>query len=714
MVTSAGRLLERDRELQRIGAVLDRASGGSGSLVIVEGPAGIGKTRLSRAALQEAEMRGFVRLSARGAELEREYPFGIVRQLLEPTLRAASTDERVRLLEGAASLAGPAVLPEATLGEAMLDPAFGALHGLYWLCANLAEAKPLLLVVDDVQWADEVSLRFLGFLAHRVETLAVVLLVTRRSGTEVGANVADDPAAERLRLQPLSQSAVGSFLRFLTDDEVDESFVAACREATGGNPFLLDQVVKALVERDVPFTAESADLVQTVAPEAVSAAVLARLARLGPAATAIAQAVAVLGDDTHLAAAAELASLEESAGAEAAASLGRAGVLEDSRPLRFEHPIVRSAVEAGLSAAEAAALHRRAAELQSTRGASAGEVAVHLLATDGGGSPWVVETLLEAAREAVARGAPGAAIPMLERALAEPPAPELRFGILLALGRAESALGRPEAADHLLEGHRLATDPLERGRALLALSWSNARAQADGRPLRSLIVDAIDEVQPVDPELAARARGRERCDPHLRPRGRGRVRRQARALRRTRRPVDRRVHTARPSSPLPDGPGASAEEVVQLAERAVADDEIVSAAAFDAPWLLSAILVLRHADRNRRRDPHPRCRSRRRRAPWLDRRLRTRLGRSRQRAASGGRSRRGGGRRPRGLEAAPPRTWSRLPGVGILVEVLIERAALEEAQRVLIENGADGELPDVRPATVLLLAAPHSATNAAT
>jgi DNA-binding CsgD family transcriptional regulator len=703
MIVSVGRLLERERELRLIGGLLDRAQNGAGSVLVVEGPAGIGKTRLSRAALEEAEMRGFAGLAARGAELEREYPFGVVRQLLEPTLRAAAAEERGRLFDGAAALAGPAVLPEATLGEATIDPKFGALHGLYWLCANLADAKPLLLIVDDVQWADEVSLRFLGFLAHRIETVAVVLLVTRRTGSEVGANVADDPAAERLQLRPLSHAAVASFLRFLTADDVDEGFVAACHEATGGNPFLLDQVVKALVERDVPFTTESADLVQAVAPEAVAAAVLARLARLGSAATALARALAVLGDDTHLAAVAELVGLDESAAAEAAASLARAGVLEDSRPLRFEHPIVRSAVQAGLSAVEEAALHRRAAELLAARGASAGEITVHLLATEGSGSSWVVETLSDAAREAVARGAPGAAVPMLNRALAEPPAPELRFGLLLALGRAESALGSPEAADHLLEGHRLATDPVDRGRALLALSWSNARAQADGRPLRSLIVEAIPEVHPVDPELALELEAANTAilsyDPGAAAELGDKLERFAELDGRSIAECTLLAHLAHYRMDN----GAAADEVVGMAERAVADDEIVSAAAFDAPWLLSAILVLRHADRNDAaiRTLDIALTSAERRGSIAGYALASVVRASVLLRAGDIREAEADARA--GLDAAPAGTWSRLPGVGILVEVLIERGALDEAQRVLVESGADGELPDVRPATVLLL-----------
>src|SRR5262249_39234580 len=145
-----------------------------------------------------------------------------------------------------------------------------------------------------------------------------------------------------------------------------------------------------------------------------------------------------------------------------------AGVLEDARPLRFEHPIVRGAVEAALSADERVRLHRRAAELLDARGAPASEVAVHLLPTDpGAGDAWVAEALAEAGRQAIAQGAPGTAVRLLARALAEPPAATQRVPLLLELGAIEHRLGRPEAFEHLEAAYGLAADAVERGRCAL-------------------------------------------------------------------------------------------------------------------------------------------------------------------------------------------------------------------------------------------------------
>ena len=143
-----GVLLERGRELELIGRCLGRAGSGRGGAMVVDGPAGIGKSVLLRAARDAARGRGFRVLRARGAELERGFAFGVVRQLFEPAVAGASEAERARLLDGppwvAARLLGLPGLgdgPAAGAG-AGADPSFAVLHGLYWLCAKLAAERP--------------------------------------------------------------------------------------------------------------------------------------------------------------------------------------------------------------------------------------------------------------------------------------------------------------------------------------------------------------------------------------------------------------------------------------------------------------------------------------------------------------------------------------------------------------------------------------------
>src|SRR4051794_8556032 len=161
-------LLEREREVARLGAALAGARGGAGAPGGVEGEPGIGKTALLRHAIEHAGATGFDVLTARGGELERGLTFGIARQLLE---RRAHEGER--LFAGAARLAAPLLGVGEGAGETD-EPAL--VHALFWVSANLASDGPVLLAVDDAQWADDASLRWLVYLARRLEELPVVLL----------------------------------------------------------------------------------------------------------------------------------------------------------------------------------------------------------------------------------------------------------------------------------------------------------------------------------------------------------------------------------------------------------------------------------------------------------------------------------------------------------------------------------------------------------
>src|SRR5919197_5530076 len=207
--TTTRALLERGDELRRIEACLDAARAGAGSTLAIEGPAGIGKTALLSAARAAGRAAGMTVLAARGAEIERDFAHGAVRQLLEPALAGAAEAERAELLSGAAALAAPIVVPTAERAGAA--DAFGVLHGLYWLCANLSAQSPLLLVVDDAHWADAASLRFLEFLARRVEGLPIALVVAARPGAGADGLLAD-PATELVRPAPLSATAVADLV----------------------------------------------------------------------------------------------------------------------------------------------------------------------------------------------------------------------------------------------------------------------------------------------------------------------------------------------------------------------------------------------------------------------------------------------------------------------------------------------------------------------
>jgi hypothetical protein len=162
-VVEGGPLVDRERELTIIAESIDGAIAGRGATLLIEGQAGIGKTSLLAAARQLATTRGIAVVVAAGAVLERDFGFGLARQLFEPIVAGTPEPERRRLLSGAAQLAAPVVVP-GDVDPLALQPIdqSAVVHGLYWATANLADGAPLLVSVDDFQWADMPSLWFLS------------------------------------------------------------------------------------------------------------------------------------------------------------------------------------------------------------------------------------------------------------------------------------------------------------------------------------------------------------------------------------------------------------------------------------------------------------------------------------------------------------------------------------------------------------------------
>lgn len=236
-------LLEREAELEAIVGAAERAAGGEGALVVIEAAAGMGKTRLLEAGCHAADERGVQLLRARGGELERDFAYGVVRQLLERRLLGSSAAERDALLKGAAELAGPAigVDPQPQAG-ASTDLSFSVAHGLYWLVSNMTVRAPVMISVDDAHWADAPTLRFLLYLVARLEGLPLLVLVAARPGepgtdTELLHRIAGAPGARVLKPGALSTDAVGELaLRRLGAPSAPD-FVQNAHRATAAIPF---------------------------------------------------------------------------------------------------------------------------------------------------------------------------------------------------------------------------------------------------------------------------------------------------------------------------------------------------------------------------------------------------------------------------------------------------------------------------------------------
>ncbi len=509
LVVEENELLEREEELARLGAALASAAAGRGCVIHVEGPAGIGKTGLLDAARAAAGEQGLAVLAARGGELEREFAHGIVRDLFERRLVEASAGEKGELLAGSAALARPAL----GLGGAGLSAAetSGAVtHGLYWLVANLAARRPLLLAVDDAHWADRASLRFLAHLAARIEELPVVLVSAarpREPGCDRAALEALAAAAagpNLIRPRALSVAATAAVVGGRIGCAVDDEFAAACHGASGGNPFLVRELAGALRADGSRGAAAEASLIRDLGPNTVSRSLLLRLTAMPPAAGAIAAAVAVLGNDVELHHAAEFAAVELGEAALAIDSLAGAEILAPELPLNFVHPIVRSAVYADLGPGERAAAHARAARLLAANGAAPELIAPHVIHCAPAGERRFVELLREAAAAALGRGAPDTAAAYLRRAREEDEAARADGELLCELGTAEYLAGEePErAAAHLAAGIRLVADPERRAEAWLVLG--RTRLSQDVLGAVEVLEAAVEDLEGFEGELKMR------------------------------------------------------------------------------------------------------------------------------------------------------------------------------------------------------------------
>jgi tetratricopeptide (TPR) repeat protein len=593
-------LLERERELDALEARLEAAREGRGGLVVVEGAAGIGKSRLLDAARGLAEPAGFRALSGKATELEHDFPFGYARQLFEDAVRAATPKQREALFAGAARHAEAVFSAEAD-DRAEPDGGHRVLHGLYWLLVNLSQDGPLLVAADDAHWSDPPSLRFLIYLASRLDGLPVLVVLASRPG-EPGAEetLLDELLAardaERLRPDALSREAVTSLIAARLGDP-DPGFAEACWDATKGNPFLLAELTREVADEEIAPDDAGAERIRVLGPQTISRTVLVRIARLGDVEVKVAEAVAVIGDATRVGQAARFAEISERDAARAADDLVRIGILRPDRRLSFAHPVVRTAIYQDLAPRERAALHRKAADILAEDGAPAGKVAGHLLFTDPGGDAEVVEVLRSAARSALSRGAPEAAIPLLRRALEEPPPDAERVPVLRELGRAETRAGDPRAGERLGQAMELAPDPLVRAEVARELSTAIVHAGRQAEAVE-LLDRTADAVRADDPELARHLEAELLFLATL-----------DEALYRAQRarfgsleeiggdsPGERALLAVLAYRSMLEG--EPADRTISLAQRAMGDGRLLEEAAPDSPlfWLVAASLVLAGAD----------------------------------------------------------------------------------------------------------------------
>ncbi|MGW4347925.1 ATP-binding protein [Streptomyces sp. NPDC004690] len=457
-------LWERDEEVTAVRRAVDilcadRASGGG--LLVFQGEAGLGKTALLTETRRIAEERGSTVWSARGGEILRSVPFNVVRQLLQPALLSLLPEEAREYLGDWYGIAGPA-LGIAEPGERQADPQ-GVCDGLVNAVRRLADREwPLVLLIDDAHWADEESLRWLAASAERLAELSVLLVVTRRRGEVSGesARLLDAVAAAAgvSDLRALSPDATAELTRSALGPHADAPFCREVWAVTGGNPYDAVELLAKVRDSELEPVESRAGELRDLNRSARGGGLVARLEELGIDATRFAWAAAILGTGISVDLVAQLATMSRDEAVRCAELLRTARILTEPDPagahgvdgdLEFVHPLIATAVYNSIPDALRTAMHGIAAQVVAESGRGAAAASRHLLEVHPDDDEELVDQLRQAAREHLAVGAPEAARRCLERALREPPTPEVHPRVLYELGCATLLTAPATTIEHL-------------------------------------------------------------------------------------------------------------------------------------------------------------------------------------------------------------------------------------------------------------------------
>lgn len=474
-----GALLDRDVELSLLSRQVASIRTGQGRVVMLEGPAGIGKSSLLAAVGRSARAQGIMTLVARGGPLERNAVWGIARQLFEPI---RTSDHAWGEIGTGAALLAARVLNKGSPEPAMPDDAVhAAVHGLVCLACKLAERAPLLLIVDDVHWADAASLRWLIALSRRFEDLPLGILCGLRSGelaaepdmlAELIAAALDAPVRPRALGLAAVETLVAAHL-----PGADPHFAQSCHAVSGGNPFLLGALLRHLVAEGIVPNNDNASCLDSFGPEQIARGVQRQLSRLPEGADRLATALAVLGRSAPLRHAARLVRQTLPRAAVLADALRDAGLVTGSPEIALTHPLIAAALYAHLPAGVRADYHAKAAQVLAEEGVDVDQIALHLLHSDPQGDPAIVAALRAAAASAISRGAPESAAEFLRRALTEPPIGRSETSAIhLDLGLAQAVQWKHDAYELLSSAVALAPSPVQR--ASTALKGARALGQA--------------------------------------------------------------------------------------------------------------------------------------------------------------------------------------------------------------------------------------------
>jgi DNA-binding CsgD family transcriptional regulator/DNA-binding transcriptional ArsR family regulator len=387
-------LVERDKDQNRVRELFGECLRGRGQVAVLSGAVGSGKTEMLDAFVQWAAGQPTTILTAACSRAEETLPLGVMNQLLSHADLPVRSSRRFRRLITDDTLFALVHRPESQFTEGNTTV---ALHEVGLALLELAKGAPLVMVIDDVQYADVASLRCLSHLIRRMRSARIFVLLSTCVGLQPlhslpHAEVLRQPHTHRIRLNPLSHAGVSQLLEAQLDAPPTPSLTAAVHAASGGNPLM----VEALIEDNR--TSSRYSSAELVTGEALDQAVLGYLCRFEPSTTRVAQAVAVLRELATRTTVARLLDMEPEAVGRHLDWLEGAGLLLSGR---YRHPRVRAAVLNGITAEKRAEMHGHAALLLHQEDTPALVVAQHLIAADDIDAHWVIPLLQEAADQAL-------------------------------------------------------------------------------------------------------------------------------------------------------------------------------------------------------------------------------------------------------------------------------------------------------------------------
>ncbi|MFG3346479.1 BREX system ATP-binding domain-containing protein [Streptomyces sp. NPDC048018] len=503
-------LFGRSEESRIITEMLESATTGTGSVALMEGIIGTGKTSLLRWAEETARERGMGVFSATASPTEQHFSLGVVHQLLGTLPETAQGWER-------------AFASSAAAGDGPAEPDYPLLAELCAGVGRAARRTPILLTVDGVQHADRTSLLWLGFLSRRLDNLPVVLLATKRCGepasdqhllVEFMEGVRPD---RHIHLHDLSPSAAFDLAAALCGH--DHESVDALVADTGGNPYLLTEQIRtvpagpggpppggAAPAPDAAGGRSPADPPdERIRLQAVRERIMCMLRRLDPHGLEIARAASILGSPLDPAILADLCGVPTEDACRGLSRLTESGLL-CPHDMTFRHPLLAGLLYQDIPCAERAELHRLAARAMWRRSAPCEDVAAHLLRSHRLDEPWMARLLLDAAQDIVGRD-PAGARRLVEKAVLHGVPDELGARAEGLRIQALTALDLPASARALTAHTAGPLGPAERLQEALRLSDILLRLD-EPACARQVLEDARTAIGAVDPSAAARLRER--------------------------------------------------------------------------------------------------------------------------------------------------------------------------------------------------------------